>query len=347
MTLEHKSFGNSINGEDIALYTISNSKGMKVSVANFGAILVNLLVPDGEGRVEDVVLGYDTLEPYFSNPCYFGATIGPSANRIENARFSIDGATFFLDANDGKNNLHSHHQKGYHKKIWAANAAKDSVSFTLEDEDGNMGFPGKKTFKVTYALDEGNTLTIFYHGFSDQKTLINPTNHTYFNLDGHGSGSMEGHELTLKASHYTPVREGAIPTGEIAPVKGTPMDFTVAKKIGRDIGADFEQLKLTGGYDHNWVLDGCNGELREFAIVSGPKSGRKMRAYTTLPGVQFYAGNSILPIQGKGGVTYGARDGFCLETQFFPNSVNQYGFPSCVFGEGKDYESVTVYEFLN
>lgn len=348
MALESRSFGNNLNGQEITLYTISNSKGMQASVTNYGAILVSLLVPDREGKAEDVVLGFDALEPYYSNPCYFGTTIGPSANRIEDAKFTIDGVTYLLDVNDGKNNLHSHPGEGYHKKVWAAEAAENSVTFTLEDEDGNMGFPGRKTFQVTYMLDEDNALTLTYHALSDRKTLINPTNHTYFNLDGHNSEmhSIEDHELWLKASHYTPVREGAIPTGEIAPVAGTPMDFTETKKIGLDIQADFEQLKLTKGYDHNWVLDDYDGELKHFATVTGPESGRRMQVYTTLPGVQFYAGNCITPAQGKEGAVYGIRSGLCLETQFFPNSINQPNFPSCVFGEGKDYDSVTVYKFI-
>jgi aldose 1-epimerase len=271
--------------------------------------------------------------------------IGPSANRIAGASFAIDGETYSLDVNDGKNNLHSHREKGYHKQLWAVETGENAVTFSLEDKDGSMGFPGNKKISVTYTLEENNTLRLHYHGTSDKKTVLNLTNHSYFNLDGHDSGRIEEHELKLEASCYTPIVAGAIPTGEIAPVAGTPMDFTSAKKVGRDIEADFEQLKLTGGYDHNWVIDGWDGTLRRFATVKGAKSGRVMEAYTTLPGFQFYAGNGIAEIQGKGGVTYGHRMGLCLETQYYPNSANQPEFPSCIFGAGREYDSVTEYRF--
>ena len=208
-----------------------------------------------------------------------------------------------------------------------------------------MGFPGNKKVSVEYALDEENALTLTYHGISDKRTILNLTNHTYFNLDGHDSGRIEEHELWLGASCYTPVLPGAIPTGETAPVKGTPMDFTVPKKIGKDIGEDFRQLALTQGYDHNWVIDGWDGSLRHFATLKAPVSGRVMKAYTTLPGFQFYAGNCITEEKGKGGAAYGPRMGLCLETQYYPDSVNHPEFPSCIFGEDKEYTSVTVCQF--
>lgn len=345
MAVEKSVFGKSPDGQEVMLYTLKNSKGMQVSLTNLGAIIVKLMVPDKAGNVADVVLGFDKAEDYYKNPSFFGAVIGPSANRIGGASFEVDGVNYQLDVNDGPNNLHSHFDKGYHKLLWTAETTDNSVTFALEDSDGNMGFPGNKKVQVTYTLSEDNALTLHYHGSSDKKTVLNFTNHTYFNLDGHDSGSIEAHELQLNASCYTPVVEGAIPTGEIASVAGTPMDFTAPKVIGKEINENFEQLKLTGGYDHNWVIDGWNGELKEFAVVKAPKSGRVMKAYTNLPGVQFYAGNCIAPQAGKGGVSYDKRFGLCLETQYYPDTVHQPSFPPCIFGEGKDYDSVTVYRF--
>lgn len=343
MAVTKRDFG--VEGRQATLYTLENSKGMKAEVTDFGAILVNLYVPDAKGNVDDVVLGYDSLTGYLSNGSFFGATIGPNANRIANAKFTIDGVEYQVDINDGPNNLHSHMQDGYHKKLWAAEVGENSVTFTVTDEDGYMGFPGNKEFSITYTLDEENGLTLHYHAKSDKKTIMNPTNHTYFNLDGHKAGSIEGHSLLLKASNYTPVVKGAIPTGEIASVKGTPMDFTELKEIGKEINEKVEQLRLTMGYDHNWVVDDWNGELRHIATVVAPVSGRVMHTYSTLPGVQFYAGNCIGADTGKEGAAYGRRCGLCLETQFYPNAVNTPEFPSCVFGGDTEYDSITVYRF--
>ncbi|MBR6628101.1 MAG: galactose mutarotase [Lachnospiraceae bacterium] len=346
MAVEKRVYGKNAEGKELLIFTLSNKNGMQVELTNLGAIIVKLLVPDSKGEVADVVLGFDELEAYEKNPSFFGAVIGPNANRIADAQFEIDGVTYQLDRNDNrKNNLHSHIVKGYHKAVWQTQEGVNSVTFTLEDEDGNMGFPGNKKVEVTYTLDEDNGLTLHYHGSSDAKTVLNLTNHTYFNLDGHDSGSIEDHELWLGCSRYTPVVAGAIPTGELAPVAGTVMDFTTAKKIGQDINDSFKQLKLTGGYDHNWVIDEAKEEMVHFATVKGPKSGRVMKAYTNLPGVQFYAGNAIANQKGKDGVKYGKRHGLCLETQYFPDSVHRENFPSCIFGAGEDYDSVTVYRF--
>lgn len=345
MSITKRNFGTDQQGREVTLYTLENANGMKAEVTDLGAILVNLYVPDKDGRLEDVVLGFDSAAGYLKNGSFFGATVGPSANRIGGASFTIDGTTYQLDVNDGPNNLHSHMEKGYHKQLWEAQTGENSVTFTITDTDGNMGFPGNKVLQVAYTLDEENGLTLHYHGTSDKKTILNPTNHTYFNLNGHKSGNIEGHELQLLASHYTPVVEGAIPTGEIAAVAGTVMDFTQPKAVGRDIRADFRQLLLTQGYDHNWVVDGWDGELRKIAVVTAPESGRRMVTYSTLPGVQFYAGNCISPEPGKDGAFYDKRSGLCLETQYYPDSIHQPEFPSCVFGEGRDYEATTVYRF--
>lgn len=345
ITIKESVFGTYTDGTTIKLFTLTNANGMSISVTDLGAALVKVMVPDKDGSVADVVLGFDKAEDYLDNPSFFGAVIGPNANRIAGAAFEIDGHTYQLDVNDGENNLHSHKDQGYHKDVWAAEATDESVIFSLKDSDGHLGFPGNKSVSVRYTLTDENELKIHYHGTSDKKTILNLTNHTYFNLNGHDSGRMEDHELWLGASRYTPVVAGAIPTGEISSVEGTPMDFTVSKKVGRDIDQAYEQLELTGGYDHNWVIDGWDGSLRHIATLKAPKSGRVMKTYTTLPGVQFYAGNFIDEQKGKEGVRYSSRMGLCLETQYFPDSVHHSGFPSCVFGEGKEYDSETVYKF--
>ena len=232
-------------------------------------------------------------------------------------------------------------------KVWdVVEEGENFVTFTIQDADGNMGFPGNKVMSITYSLDEENALTLKYHGTSDKRTVLNPTNHTYFNLDGHGSGSVEAHKIVLNADYFTVTTPDSIPTGEIVSVKGTPMDLTEEKVIGAEIGADYDQLVWAGGYDHNWVINGWDGTLREFATVTAPVSGRKMIAYTTLPGVQFYTGNFIASMAGKDGAVYDKRSGLCLETQYYPNSINIPTFPSCVFGEGREYDSVTVYKFV-
>lgn len=345
MGIEKTVFGTMEDGTRIFQYTMENGKGMKAQVINYGAVLVRLYVPDKDGHPEDVVLGYDKLDGYYVNDANYGATIGPNANRIARAAFVLDGMEYRLDVNDGENNLHSHGDLGYHKKVWRAVEGKDSVTFELEGADGEMGFPGNKKVQVTYTLTEENELKIHYHATSDKRTILNMTNHTYFNLAGHGAGSIDSHILTLHAANYTPVAAGAIPTGEIAPVAGTPMDFTSPKRIGDEIDADFEQLKLTGGYDHNWALDGEEGTLRHIATVEEPVSGRVMETYTDLPGVQFYAGNFQTEEKGKDGAVYHKRTGLCLETQYYPDTPNKPGFPSAVFGPDRVYETTTIYQF--
>ncbi len=346
MSVVKEKFGTTKDGKDVYAYTLSNAKGMAAKIINYGANLVSLLVPDANGRTEDVVLGFDRLEDYYGNGSFFGATIGPSANRIAGAAFAIDGKEYHIDVNDGPNNLHSHMEDGYHKRLWDAEEGKDSVTLTLEGRDGEMGFPGNKKITMIYSLSEDNGLKLSYHATADANTIINITNHSYFNLSGHKAGKIEDHQLKLNASHYTPVVAGSIPTGEIAPVAGTPMDFTTMKPIGQDINADFEQLKLGKGYDHNFVIDDADGTLREIAEAYDPKSGRRMKVFTDLPGVQFYAGNCIGEERGKEGALYGPRVGFCLETHYFPDNIHHPNFPQAVFGPGRDYDAVTVYQFL-
>lgn len=353
MEIKKEGFGTTKQGQEVFLYTLQNKNGMQVKVTNYGAILTSLLAPDRKGTLADVVLGYDSVEPYEQNGSFFGATVGRSANRIAEAAFEIDGTVFHLDANDGANNLHSQFDIGFHKQIWEAKEDTDqnSVTFFYVSKDGEAGFPGTLHISVAYVLTDDNAVEIHYHGVSDKKTLINCTNHSYFNLGGHDASDIHDHVLWMNASGYTPVVKGAIPTGEIVPVAGTPMDFTKPKKIGEDINCDFEQLKLVQGYDHNFVVDhfpenGKTGTMQKIAEASEEKSGRVMEVYSDLPGVQFYAGNCIDETTGKDGVVYKERCGFCLETQYFPNSINQEGFLSPVFDAGEAYVTTTIYKFM-
>lgn len=340
-------FGTTKDGKEVYAFELTNKNGLKAEVISYGAILTKLIVPDKNGKLEDIVLGFDDVAGYEVNASFFGATIAPSANRIANAAFEVNGVKYQLDVNDGPNNLHSHFDLGSHKRVWDAEESGNSVKFTLKMADMDMGFPGNKEITVTYTLTDANELVLHYTGKSDKDTVINPTNHTYFNLAGEASGkTILADVLKLNASCYTPVVEGAIPTGEIASVKGTVMDFTEGRVVGKDIEDSFNQLLLTSGYDHNFVIDNFDGKKKQIATVTDNESGRVMEVYSDLPGVQFYAGNCIATQTGKNGVQYGKRMGLCLETQYYPNSANEPSFPSCIFGPKKDYESETVYKFL-
>lgn len=346
MSITKSSFGFTKGGTEIFKYEISNSKGMKAAVINFGAILTELWVPDANGEVKDIVLGYDSLDPYVMNGSFFGASVGPNANRIANASFEINGEKIQLDVNDGPNNLHSHFAMGYHKRIYNASEGVDSVTFTMKDVDGCMGFPGNKNVAITYTLTEDNEIQIHYDITSDKDTVINMTNHSYFNLNGHDGGRIEDHVLTLMAGKYTPIIPGAIPTGELKDVAGTVFDFTKPTRVGDHIDDNEEQLTMVKGYDHNWVIDGPFGSIRKIAEVTCPTTSRKMEVYSDLPAVQFYAGNNIAPTVGKNGVSYGFRSGLCLETQYSPDTANHPEWPSAVYGPSRKYESTTVYKFV-
>ena len=326
-------------------YCIKNKNGMYAKILNYGGIIRELWVPDGNGKLADVVLGHDDLMPYYENAGFLGAAIGPSANRIGGVKFTIDGVEYQIPVNENENNLHSDKENGYHVRIFDVEEGVNSIRLFLQDEDGAMGFPGNKKLEIIYTVTEENGLRIDYHFISDRRTILNPTNHSYFNLRGQDGGSIEDHVLWLKASYYTPVAEGSIPTGEIASVKGTPMDFTEPKTIGQEIGADFEQLKLGGGYDHNWVLDDVDGQLQLVAKVTAPGTGRVMKVYTTLPGLQFYAGNFLGDQDGKLGTKYHNRYGLALETQYFPDGIHKENFPDVMFGPDRQYVSSTVYQF--
>jgi aldose 1-epimerase len=346
--MEKKQFGILEDGTELSAWSFTNKNNMTMVVTDLGATLLQLLVPDRDGKQRDVVLGYDTPQEYISNTCYFGAVIGRSGNRIDKGRFEIGGKTYQMDINDNENNLHSGNN-GFDIRRWNVkeiDEAKNSITFGLTSPAGDQGFPGNFEVSVTYTLTDANEIVLHYEGISDADTVANMTNHTYFNLAGHASGSIEGQTLQLLAKSYTPVRDSqSIPTGEIASVAGTPMDFTQPKTIGRDIEADFEQLKFVGGYDHNYVLSDHAGEQKKMAEASCEESGIVMEAFTDCCGVQFYAGNFITDQKGKKGARYAKRQGFCLESQYYPNSVNQTGFPSPILKAGEKYDTVTSYRF--
>lgn len=344
MSVKVKRFGKSLDkSQDLFLFTIENANGMKASVTNIGAILVSLMVPDKDGEFKDVVLGFPKGKKYYDNGSFFGATVGRNANRIAKASCKIDGVKYQFPVNDGPNNLHTDFEVGLHKKVWDAEINGNSITFTTVSPDMEAGFPGNLSIAVTYTLKSDNALEISYEAVSDKKTVINLTNHTYFNLNGHDSGSIEDTKLKLNASYYTPVVEGAIPTGKLAKVEGTVFDFRKFKKIGDEINKKEEQLKLVQGYDHNYVIDNYNGKQRLVAVAKA--GGRTMEVYTDLPGIQFYAGNCIAEQKGKDGVTYKPRTGFCLETQYFPDNVNQKNFEKAIFDAGEVYKTKTVYKF--
>lgn len=348
MAVSKELFGKTRDGKEVYCYTIENKNKMVAKVMTFGAILKNLYVPDKKGKVDDVVLGYDKLWMYFKNGSCFGSTIGPIANRTKAGSFALGKNEYHMPVNDrGVNNLHTDLVNGFHKRVWDATEGKNSVTFSLTKKDGEMGHPGTLKVSVTYTLTDKNELKITYHADTNKKTVINMTNHSYFNLSGQKCNNIEHTKLTINASNYTPVLKDAIPTGEIAPVKGTPMDFTKEKSIGKDIAKkEFDQIKICGGYDHNWVIDGWNGKLKLAAVARDTKSGRTMETYTDLPGVQFYAGNFIGSNMGKEGQPNGKRKGFCLETQYYPNCANEKNFPQPIFDSKNSYDTTTVYKFI-
>ncbi len=344
--MEKTKFGVTKEGNDVTKYTLQNEKGMRLSVIDLGATVVSLQMEGSDGVCYDVVLGYDSPAEYQTHTCYFGAIIGRNANRIGGAKIALDGINYDLEQNDNENNLHSG-SRGFHAVIWnIEKAGEDSITFSYVSKDREQDFPGNMTVKVTYALTEQNEVVIEYEAVSDQTTVANLTNHCYFNLDGHNSGSVKEQQLLIKASAYTPVVDAkAIPTGEIADVTDTPMDFRSMKKIGAQIEEDFAQLKHVGGYDHNFCIDGACGSMQPAACAKGAKSGIVMEVYTDCPGIQFYAGNFIGKQTGKGGANYGDRHGFCLETQYYPNAVNEQNFASPLLKPGETYRTTTKYCF--
>jgi aldose 1-epimerase len=344
-------YGKTPDGQSVDLYTLTNAHGMQAAITNYGGIVVSLNVPDRKGAMADVVLGFDKLQSYTAKNPYFGALVGRYGNRIAQGKFTLDGRQCTLAQNDNGNHLHGGIQ-GFNRVVWtvkaAANEKEPKLVLSYLSHDGEEGYPGNLDVTVTYTVTDADELKIDYRATTDKPTVVNLTNHSYFNLAGAGSGDVLKHELTINASRFTPVAKGLIPTGELRAVAGTPFDFTKPTAIGARIGADDEQLKLGLGYDHNWVLDRDKDgpQLALAARVSEPTTGRIMEILTTEPGLQFYSGNFLDGSDvGKRGVAYKHRYGFCAETQHFPDSPNKPNFPSTVLKPGEEHPTTTIYRF--
>ncbi len=345
MAVAKRVFGKMPEGQEIELFSITNKNGICVEIMTYGANLVNLIVPGKNGEKTDINLGYDRLEPYMANTDNFGATIGPNCNRIGGASFMLDGEKIQLAVNDGENNLHTDLSAGLSKKVWVAETLENGVAMTTESTDGELGLPGNRKFRITYTLSDENELKLHYEAVSDKNTLINMTNHAYFNLKGHDQGTIHDHILWVHASRFTELKKGGIPTGKILPVSGSAFDFTKEKLIGQDVDGNCPQVGLTGGYDHNFVLDDYDGSIQLAARLSCPEAGRSMEIYTDLPGIQVYTGNFIGKQTAKAGAAYDRRMGVALETQFFPDAPNHPEFPSDIFGPDRKYDYTTIYKF--
>jgi aldose 1-epimerase len=345
--VQQKPFGTR-DGRPITLYTLTNANGVEVDTMNYGGIILSIRVPDRKGQFGDIVLGHETLDGYIPNPPYIGAIVGRYANRIANGTFTLDGKTYTLPKNDGPNTLHGGTEKTFNKVVWDCEALKGKagVTYTYLSKDGDDGFPGNLTLKVTYILTDANELVIDYEATTDKATPINLSQHSYFNLAGEGTGDILNHELTLNADRFTPVDKNLIPTGELRPVKGTPLDFTTSTKVGARIDDTYDQMVLGHGYDHNWVINRKGDGLTLAARMYEPTSGRVLEVSTTQPGVQFYTGNFLDgTVTGKKGHVYKRRYGFCLETQHFPDSPNHPDFPSTILKPGETFKSKTVFKF--
>lgn len=336
-------FGTTAKGESAALYTLKNRNGMEIAVSDYGAILVKVMVPDREGNLIDVVLGYDDVKGYEKGTLYFGATVGRVANRIGGGAFELNGETYTLTQNDNRNTLHGGTDY-YDKRMWKVEEADDRhVSLALHSPDGDQGFPGAVDIKVVYTLTDDNEVKIQYHAVPEADTLLNLTNHSYFNLSGHGSGNILEQEVMICGDAYARADAESIPSGELVSVEGTPMDFRSRKPIGREIGAAYEALELGQGYDHNWALNGSG--YRQAAAMWSEQTGIEMKVYTDLPGMQFYTGNFIVSESGKEGAVYGRRQAACFESQYFPDAVHKEQFEGPVVRTGESYDTVTVYQF--
>lgn len=343
MKMTSKQFGVTPTGEEVRLFSLTNDQGMEVRITNYGCIITAVNVPDRSGKVDDVVLGHDTFEGYLNRSRYFGALVGRYANRIAHGRFALNGNAYSLATNNGENHLHGG-LKGFDKVVWQATELTDGLQLDYLSADGEEGYPGTLHVTVEYYLTPENELRIEYSATTDKDTIINLTNHSYFNLAG--GGTILDHELTINAEAFTPVDQGLIPTGEIRAVKDTPMDFTSKTPIGARIGNDYEQLRLAGGYDHNFVLRPGADRFKIAATLHEPKTGRLMQVSTTQPGMQFYSGNFLNgSIVGKGGTPYVKNCACCFETQHFPDSPNQPSFPTTVLKPGEEYQQTTIFKF--
>jgi len=339
-------FGKTADGTPVELYVLTNAAGVEVAIATYGGIVVSLKTPDRRGTLADVVLGYETLEGYLKNSPYFGAIVGRYGNRIAQGKFQLNGKTFTLARNDGDNHLHGG-KKGFDRVVWKGRELDNTgVELSYLSKDGEEGYPGNLRVTVVYTLTAAGELKIDYSATTDKDTVVNLTNHSYFNLVGQGEGDVTRHVVMINADRFTPVGPGLIPTGELRSVKGTPFDFTTPTAIGARIDLDDPQIQLGRGYDHNFVLNSAGGKLAKAAEVVESRVGRVLEVWTTEPGVQFYTGNFLDgKIVGKAGRTYQRRYGFCLETQHFPDSPNKPAFPSTVVKPAQPYRSTTVYKF--
>lgn len=336
-------FSDSLNGKSTQLYTLKNKNGMLVEFSNYGATVVGIHVPNGKGKIENVLLGYDSAKELFEGKSYFGCVVGRFANRIANGKFTIDGQSYTAPQNNGINSLHGG-VNSIDKQVWDAKPMNDAISFSITIKDGENGYPGDVNLKVIYSLRDDNSLVIDYEATTNKPTVINITNHAYFNLTGDPTKTILDHELMIDAAQFTPVDSTLIPTGELKNVAGTPFDFTKSKPVGQDIGADDQQIKFGLGYDHNFVLNPASNK-RPAVVVTEKTAGRMMEVFTTEPGVQFYAGNFLNGTEKGRGTSYQYRTGFCLETQHFPDSPNQPSFPSTLLKPGETWKSQTTYRF--
>ncbi len=341
MTTVSKKIFDTLNGQNVYEYTLTNQKGNFIKVITYGATITSITLNTEKGPV-DVALGYSTLEDYRNNGCYLGACIGRVGNRIGNARFTLNDKDYVLAANDGPNHLHGG-LFGFDKQLFDVEEIPGGIRASRISRDGEENYPGNLKVSVDYLWDDDDRLTLSYHAVSDKDTIINLTNHTYFNLSGESDGSILDHTLTIHAASFAENDGGCLPTGTLLPVENTPFDFRQPKAIGQEINLENEQLKRGGGYDHNFCLDG--GGMRQIAQAASPKTGIVMDVYTDLPGVQFYSGNSLEGQKGKSGTAYVPRSGFCLETQYYPNAMACENFPSIIFKAGESYDSKTVYAF--
>ena len=345
--IKKTSFGITKDGKYATRYILKNNAGMEVETADFGVLVLAIRIPDKNGEIKDVVLGFDTLEEYYDTATGFGAYIGRNGNRIEGACVEIDGVEYKLDANDNGNNLHSGNERShtkFYQTIDGKNEEGTFVVFSRLSPHMEQGFPGNLEQKIRYTLTDKNEFIIDYEMVSDQTTVVNPTNHSYFNLSGHDSGTILEQEMEIYANKFLVTDEKLIPTGEIADVSGTPMDFSQKKMIGKDIHADYKPLNIAGGYDHNYVFAN-DGLLKKVAKLYSPESGIGMEVYSDLCGLQVYSGNFLKGETGKGGVSYQKNAGICFETQFYPNSCKEPRFPSSILQAGKVFRSRTIYKF--
>ncbi len=344
-----ENFGAAPDGSPVYIYTMKNSNGMTVKLTNYGASLVSIVVPDKNGKFADVIAGFDSLSGYINDNSFIGVTVGRYANRIGKGKFKIDGHEYQLTINDGNNHLHGG-RKGFHKLVWNSEIVSDDtgscVVMKLHSPDGYEGFPGNVDVEVKFSLTDNNDLIIEYTGTTDKPTILNLTNHAYYNLSGNFENTILNHVLSINADNFTPIDSELIPTGEIATVENTPMDFRKPTVIGSKINVDYIQLKYGKGYDHNWALNEYNWKVRKAVTVTDPQSGRLLEIYTDQPGIQFYSGNFLNgTVAGKGGIKYNYRTALCLEPQFFPDSPNKENFASPFFKPGDIYRQKTVYHF--